>query len=535
MAFEDDMIEAGYSDEQGYLDHIMDDFERDFQQQQERELEYDNYDSSYDEEYEEEHSELMREKEEKKLFVLKWKKENPDSAIIFESYYSRIVAFSKYSEGFSTPDEYSSLIKWLENRSQFEKERKEKEWVLNKEKLFSQYKQELFNYYFPEDEIFNLSIVLQMSHELQFIIDNNSSLWENNISKYVVIPRQLNDIEDYTFWQYVYKRKMLYEFWKDTNAKEYNLFIKKWITNNSVGWNSLHEGEKKEWIDNHHELFLKYKTNYEIREKNKIIESIIEEYNINGSNLDEVDIDEFDEDDLSYFGSEVIYSEEPLQFLPDNEEQAVILYDINNLDNDLIEKINIALYSLDKNRLDIESDNYAEKVLTQLWLFTNNDEWCEEIINSDYERSFIYGGNSYDTIFQWWKNKNPDKWLEIRNTKAFEITKGLELLSKFSRWAYDGNKDYFISLADRYLPCWMKTIKLMYGEDIYEQIQNYSRNPTITPDKWEEDIDYIKKIADSDYEIEVWKKELSDMVVWNFTQNNKYKEHLCIDYVYSSL
>jgi hypothetical protein len=42
MAFEDDMIEAGYSDEQEYLDSLIDDFEDNYRRQQDRELEYDD-------------------------------------------------------------------------------------------------------------------------------------------------------------------------------------------------------------------------------------------------------------------------------------------------------------------------------------------------------------------------------------------------------------------------------------------------------------------------------------------------------------
>ena len=34
MAFEDDMIEAGYSDEQEYLDSLIDDFEDNYRRQQ---------------------------------------------------------------------------------------------------------------------------------------------------------------------------------------------------------------------------------------------------------------------------------------------------------------------------------------------------------------------------------------------------------------------------------------------------------------------------------------------------------------------
>ena len=40
MAFEDEMIEAGYSDEQEYLDSLIDDFEDNYRRQQDCEFEY---------------------------------------------------------------------------------------------------------------------------------------------------------------------------------------------------------------------------------------------------------------------------------------------------------------------------------------------------------------------------------------------------------------------------------------------------------------------------------------------------------------
>ena len=49
MAFEDDMIETGYSDEQEYLERLMDDFEEHYSSQVGCDDDYD-YDSSYDEE-----------------------------------------------------------------------------------------------------------------------------------------------------------------------------------------------------------------------------------------------------------------------------------------------------------------------------------------------------------------------------------------------------------------------------------------------------------------------------------------------------
>ena len=42
MAFEDDMIEAGYSDEQEYLDSLIDDFEDNYRRQQDLKIQTDS-------------------------------------------------------------------------------------------------------------------------------------------------------------------------------------------------------------------------------------------------------------------------------------------------------------------------------------------------------------------------------------------------------------------------------------------------------------------------------------------------------------
>ena len=91
MAFEDDMIEAGYSDEQEYLDSLIDDFEDNYRRQQDRELEYDDdYDSYYYEEEERERRERRQKREAEKQWVKDWKGKNPDLAIIWQAYFSKI-------------------------------------------------------------------------------------------------------------------------------------------------------------------------------------------------------------------------------------------------------------------------------------------------------------------------------------------------------------------------------------------------------------------------------------------------------------
>ena len=75
MAFEDDMIEAGYSDEEEYLESLNDDFEEECARQKERELEYDNAYDYYDEEEENERRERRHKREVQEQSVNEWKEQ----------------------------------------------------------------------------------------------------------------------------------------------------------------------------------------------------------------------------------------------------------------------------------------------------------------------------------------------------------------------------------------------------------------------------------------------------------------------------
>ena len=89
MAFEDDMIEAGYSDEQEYLDSLIDDFEASYTRQLERESQYsDDYDEDYDEEAERERREARQKREAEKQWVRDWKDKNLERALIWQWFFS---------------------------------------------------------------------------------------------------------------------------------------------------------------------------------------------------------------------------------------------------------------------------------------------------------------------------------------------------------------------------------------------------------------------------------------------------------------
>ena len=107
---------------------------------------------------------------------------------------------------------------------------------------------------------------------------------------------------------------------------------------------------------------------------------------------------------------------------------------------------------------------------------------------------------------------------------------------KFRFWVLDGNQKEFIALGDKYLSYWKKTLTLMYGQDIHEQLCHYFYDEIgHSTDFWGEDIDYIKKCASTNQDVEIWQKELQDKLIWDTIYNKNYQEHYDIEYMYTSL
>ncbi len=537
MAFEDDMIEAGYSDEQEYLESLIDDFAENYRRQLERESEYDDdVDSSYYEEMKQEQRERLQKKEKEEQWVNDWKETNPDLAVIWHAYFR---AISSYSDpDYESPKEYDKLKEWLNKRERFESERKKEEWQANIQMLFSMYKDELFNSYFPEEEkLINISFVLLQARELQSIEIYEPLLWETVCSSYAVNPKLLEGIEEKLFWEEAYNREMNYEYWKDNNIEQYNQFAKQWIADGSIflygEWLYKHKAEGNEWKQKNHNLWNKFKQNYEIREKNKYIESKIDEYKSRGMNENSIIDDNFfgfDDDELD----SCKYNAKP--FLPDLECTEEIPYDISSLDEELRHFIQDSISSLDISNISVESSRYADKVTTQLWIYIKRDEWEKDALKKDNGHLVSLGNIKYQELLTWWKEKYPTKWNSFIETEVPKFKKNFEIVMKFRLWALDGHKDEFFSIGEKYLSYWSKTLRFMYGQDIYDQIKDYfifSSNYSI--DFWGEPVDCITKFVYTSHEVDIWQKELQDQVIWDVFYNKNYKEHYCIESMYTSL
>lgn len=529
MAFEDDMIEAGYSDEQDYLDSLFDDFEENYRRQQDRELEYDDdYDSSDYEEEERERRERQLRREAEKQWVNDWKEKNTDIAIIWQSYFCNISNLNSISNmdnrHYMGLNEHKELKKWLNEREHFESERQKDNWLANLQVLFSMYKNELFKFYFPVDEErINMSIVSQQARELSSIEFYEPSLWKTVCSSYSVDAKLFKGIEWVTFWSEVYRREMDYEYWKDNNIEKYNQFAKRWIADSASYWSvdfcvygdwlKKHEAEEIEWKHKNQDLWNKFKRNYEIREKNKFIKSIISENKSKRTRY-------------------LLYDSPSKPFLPDLESIEEIPYDITSLSEEQQESIS----SLDMSNISIESSKYADKVMSQLWIYNNRDDWEMDALKEHHKDLFKYENKYSQELLNWWKVKYPNEWDNFVKTIVPLFKNKLEVVMKFRLWALDGNKEAFISIADKYLTYWNKALMLMYGQDIYEQLKSYFY-PEIGyfADFWGEDVDYIKKVASTNQEVEMWQKELRDKVIWDSIYNKNYEEHYFIDSMYTSL
>ncbi len=548
MAFEDDMIEAGYSDEQEYLDSLLDESEE-YVCQLERESENDgDIDSCYDEEEDQKKLEILRRCE----IVKDWKKQNPDLSIIWQAYFSYISFF--YEHHF--PNEYIELNKWLYGRRRFEIERKQEDWQANLQALFSLYKNELFNFYFPQDEcLINMSIITQQACELLLIKHNVPLLWETINRSYVIDDTFFEGIEEDAFWDELYIQEMDYEYWKDNNIEQYNQLVKQWIGNSSYylsgEWEKKYEKEEIEWKKKKCILWERYRHNYETREKNKFIELKIDEYkrkhdvghSIKNKSthrnaqlyLLHNDYEDDDYDDLD----EELDNNKLKTFLPDLECTTETLYDISSLNKELRQFIQDSICSLDMSHISNESIRYADKALRQLWLYTNRDGWGMENLKKYLEYDLRLGKKYSSELFIWWKDKYPTRWNEFILTEVPKFKKLFEVVMKFRLWALEGHKEDFFSLGEKYLPYWNKTIKFMYGEDIHMQLYKYFHNESYRIDYWGEDVDYIKKHVWIEDEVKTWQKELQDELLWEcFYENNdseNYREHNSLESMYTSL
>lgn len=464
MAFEDDMIEAGYSDEQEYLDSLIDDFEDNYRRQQDRELEYDDdYDSYYYEEEERERRERRQKREAEKQWVKDWKGKNPDLAIIWQAYFSKISDLERIcnmdNSHWMGLNEHDELRKWLKKREAFENERQKENWATNLQKLFSLYKNELFKCYFPDtEEQINMSFVSLQARELQSIEFYEPSLWETVCSCYAVDPILFEGIEEKAFGEEVYNREMDYDYWKDNNIEKYNQFAKQWIAESASYWNiafcvygewmKKHEMEAIEWKRKNQELWNKFKRNYEIRKTNEYIESKIEEYS------DKCE----DRRWLRYLD---LCDNKPKPFLPDLECSEEIPYDISSLNEELCKIIQESLCSLDMSKISIDASNYADKALSQLWIYENRDEWEMDAIKREHKDLFRHDNKYSQELLMWWKEKFPTQWSYFVKTVVPIFKNNFEIVMKFRLWALDGHKEEFFSIADKYLLYWSKTLQFI--------------------------------------------------------------------------
>lgn len=563
MAFEDDMIEAGHSDEQEYLDGLLDEYEENYNRQMEQEARYGGYDPSYYEELKRERRERQYEREKEKQCVDEWKKCNPDLAIIWCQYFKIISYYASISNMdsmyFGGLNELKELKEWLNKRKEFEAERQKEDWCDYIPKLNSLYQNELFEFYFPKDENhIDASIVSQQARELRLLESHEPTLSQYVSSKYRVDPKFFENIEVVTFWEMLYNREMDYEYWKDTYNEQYDSFAKQWIAHNY--WNIIGEWKKKhgeeyvEWKNANMGLWEKYARNYEIKEKNEIIKAKIEEFS-KKANKESSHVYEKRQRRRTreIEGAEDIvrgnYYCEPKPFLPDKEYNSEVPFDTGTLVQDVRDYIEECVRSIDLDKLSVESSRYADEVLTQLWVFTNRDDWEMEEVKKHYvenaqlfQFSIDLFQHSKEDLLDWWKEKNKTKWDDFINKDVSIFKKELETVLKFRQWALDGNKEVFFSLAEKYLIYWRKTIKLIYGYDIKKELCDYfwEESPFYNG-FWGEDVDYIRKhlvieLPSTSEMIEIWQKELQDKVIWKVFYNNNYEgHHFFIDSMYTSL
>ena len=572
MAFEDDMIDAGYSDEEEYLERLIDDFENDFRRQQEKESNYDESYLIYDEDEERERIENRKKIQFENEWVNNWRNNNYELSIIWNTYFRSISNIARNCEYgcYSKPlNEYEELNKWIQEREQFEKERRKEDWTSNLQKIFSLFEDDLFNYYFPEsdenimdsdienlindpyfspkfEEHIKVSTISNQYLDLLVLQTKEPLLWEKVCQCYRFNIDFSDEIEFEVFWEEVYNQDMDYDYWKDSYPEQYDSFAERIIASDDYiirKWAEKYKDEEIVWKQNNQDSWNRFKRNYEIREINERIYLKIEEHNASKYNYltndaDSVEFDSrLDDDDVietNYFRNIKIY-------LPNRERQEAKSYDINQLDEELYKVAQDCISSIDMDEISKKSSKYADKVLRQLWIHAKRDEWEFEAIKkweaNNSNKPIIENDKYTINFFEWYKKKYNSKWNEYLETKVPMFKEKFDTVMKFRLWALDGNKSEFILLAQKHLLYWNKALQFMYGELVKKQLYDCFLEERNSFSLYGDESYHIKRYMSVDL-IEIWKREFKDKIIWNFLHsggkieiNNTYE---IFKYVYDA-
>ena len=162
-----------------------------------------------------------------------------------------------------------------------------------------------------------------------------------------------------------------------------------------------------------------------------------------------------------------------------------------------------------------------------------------DAIKREHKDLFRHDNKYSQELLMWWKEKFPTQWSYFVKTVVPIFKNNFEIVMKFRLWALDGHKEEFFSIADKYLLYWSKTLQFIYGGDVYEQLSHNLYNTSSSIDYFfiGEDVDFIKicTYSKQDSEIEIWKRELRDKVIWKVLFEDGYKKHYFIDSMYTSL
>lgn len=188
MGFEDSMIEAGFHDEEDYLEHLMDEFDKQNETQQE-------YDEDINDEYDEEWPDGYYEEESNRYY--KWFRENPIKKELFIAWAYTFYEAEKNNDFFFV----DRFMEW-EQDEEGHIERLKNYWGKEYEALLSfiVWKQEN-----PMEEILR-----QPQHEyFDFRYDPPLELSESEVLEY--------DVEDFKNW---INRKKEFEKWFTNTSEE---------------------------------------------------------------------------------------------------------------------------------------------------------------------------------------------------------------------------------------------------------------------------------------------------------------------------
>lgn len=542
MSFEDDMIEYGFTDENEFLEYLLDEAEESMNKQDDWRDDCIDYSADYEEErvrVREKWREKLQKQREKDLIFRYWAIDNPFEAELWNIYNCKRRRYLQDCEGYNY-DEYNLWINWLGERLEYEnfKEKSPNRWKklvfeINREYIRSAIEDKIG---FVGLKFYDISgkssvpCIRKTSNDIYEIFKiwklENQHLWRSIVRRY---KRKLKSNEGYllqawselfywndrfALWKYKYPK-----VWKEKKGKNYYVPIHEWKNENLNVWN--------EWKLKHKALYEKSYLLYE-----QLMWYIYVDYQWNGysSLVNETLFLGFEQFLFPYLkeygititsekeneGYEQLVSILILKYKEDKEKHSFMMdkCSVSGMHDFYFPKTSQLMDSMlfDLGEIpDIETpDEYANRKVSELWIKKHKriwNKWRDKYLWNHYIADEVKYLSFCDVdYYKLWKLRNREKW-SLWIEKEFLLWKSIaQEIDIFFLWVLDGNEVRFSQWALVNIPGWKEAIDEAKDFDLRQAVFEMS----FTRDFKE---DFIKR----------WESVIEEQIIKNVWKVSKKK------------